>query len=215
MRGFGPFMCSMEVPSAWGTGSTFLNKACSDRAREQLHQAGFLYGAMKMHYLTHARREKHFINVENYSCPGSVWHEHKGSMPSFLLPVDQLQLSCLWHSWAVSHGDQQRVLVTHMCGLGLGEKGQASQLGQFAKAPACFPVDVRGDTCPTPRNSQWACVWMCSCGCNQAMTKGKCTLFRFRFLWIPSVPPKGGHPGKICSPYTWQRPWVPTGFSSH
>lgn len=47
-----------------------------------------------------------------------------------------------------------RVLVTHMCGLSLHEKGQAFQLGQFAKAPACFPVDVHGDTGPTCTHSQ-------------------------------------------------------------
>lgn len=82
--------CALRGATRRGTGSSSLNKASSDRQRAQLHQAHSLYGAMKTHYLTHTRGEKHFTIVENYSCPGSVWL-NKGSMPSFLLPVDQLQ----------------------------------------------------------------------------------------------------------------------------
>lgn len=35
---------------------------------------------MKMNYLTHTRGEEHFTNVKCYSCPGSVWLEHKSSI---------------------------------------------------------------------------------------------------------------------------------------
>lgn len=43
-------------------------------------------------------------------------------------------------------------------GLGQREKGQASQLGQFAKAPACLTVDVHRDVCPTRTQVTGLCV---------------------------------------------------------
>lgn len=66
-------MHATEVRALDQNQTTFLNKASSDRQREQLHQAHCLYGAMKTHYLTDTTGKKHFTIVENYSCPGSAW----------------------------------------------------------------------------------------------------------------------------------------------
>lgn len=68
------FFCSPGI-----TGCAFLNKACLEWGGQQLYHAEYLYGLMKMHYLTHAKGEKHFTNGQDHSCPDSVWFDHKGS----------------------------------------------------------------------------------------------------------------------------------------
>lgn len=144
-----------------------------------------------MHYLTPARGEKRFTNVGNYSCPASVWLEHKGCVPSFLLPADKPQPSIFRHNRAVSHSDQQRALLTHTRGPGGAEKGRASLPGRFAKTLASLWTRT-GDVCPPPATAYGPGMDV-SVGAHSSTDdreEGR-VLVRFRFLWIPSCLLKG------------------------
>lgn len=129
----------------------------SDWGRKQLHQAGCFYGAIKMYYLTHAGGEKHFTSVENYSRPGSVCLEHKGSTPLFLLPAANRSprsparlRSFPW--WPAEGTGDPHMWPQLVC------KGPSVLSRPGCKSTCCVPVDVHADMRHHPHTVDGLCM---------------------------------------------------------
>lgn len=68
--------------------------------------------------------------------------------------------------------------MTHTWGLSPRERAGLPNTASEQSTCLLFPVVVHGDVCPPPTQSAGLCLSV-PCGCNQAMTTGRCVLFQF------------------------------------